>query len=330
MNLQGAAEDTLITIAANSGKKSVVLCDRGMPGSAAYMSGDEHQQEDEFNEILEEMGWKRDELLNRYDLVIHLETAAIDTPVYDSASTNNNARHETKEEAIEQDIKTQQAWANHHNTKLIRNRECNDPALLAEGVSAFNQKKARVVQEVFEHLGMAPPSDHKKIFTMEHVPSALLEKENIKFAQFEITRTFLVHGDRVAEKRGRGDTWSYTLTEANKDSPIGGRSTQRITRRTYCELLKQKDAARNQVKKKRTVFVIDIASEGRGVKHTIEEYYDLDFSRNGKHMEVLEVDGVGEYQPPTFLQPYICNEVKDASKVSLSTISQTNPTNLSK
>ena len=76
--------------------------------------GDEQQQEDEFQEILDEQGWKHDELLNRYDLVsaalasaalnghqvIHLETAAIDTEVYDNASKNNIARHESKSQAI--------------------------------------------------------------------------------------------------------------------------------------------------------------------------------------------------------------------------------------
>lgn len=37
---------------------------------------------------------------------------------------NNAARLETKEQAWEQDQKTQQAWAPHPNVNMIRNRDC--------------------------------------------------------------------------------------------------------------------------------------------------------------------------------------------------------------
>lgn len=317
MNLQGAAEDTLISIASLSGKKTVVLCDRGMSGSAAYMEGDEQQQEDEFQEILDEQGWKHDELLNRYDLVIHLETAAIDTEVYDNASKNNIARHESKSQAIEQDMKTQKAWANHHNVKLVRNKDCKDPELLAQGIPEFDQKKNRVVREAFEFLGLVPPTFNERKFLIDHVSSSELKKQNIKFTQFEITQTFLSNGDRVVEKRGRGDTWSYTLCERENTGAV---HTQRLSRRAYSDLIQQKDPNRRQVKKKRTVFLLNIASVGRDVKHQIEEFYSESGSINTEVLSLEQDDHGVEYAPPAFLHKFVREELKDHSQVDLSTL----------
>lgn len=138
--------------------------------------------------------------------------------------------------------------------------------------------------------------------------------------QFEITQTFLLGGDRVVEKRGRGDTWSYNLTEARIEGGQRTEHSSRIGRKTYQSLLKQKDGAKNQVKKKRTVFVLDVASAGRTVKHQIEEY----INREGINLEVLQVEEVGDYQPPTFLSKYIHSEVEDTSAFSLSAIAKTN------
>lgn len=87
-----------------------------MPDSAAYCD------EDEFQDILDSYNWSKDKLYSRYDLILHLETTAFDTPFY--STTNNNARTESCEEAREQDRKTQVAWAPHDNVVVIRNRSC--------------------------------------------------------------------------------------------------------------------------------------------------------------------------------------------------------------
>ena len=48
MRMQLDLEDALSDIAVSSGKKTVIICDRGVPDSAAYVS------EDDFQSILDE------------------------------------------------------------------------------------------------------------------------------------------------------------------------------------------------------------------------------------------------------------------------------------
>merc|ERR1712185_733716 len=103
MQLQADMEDALYDVARSSGERSVILCDRGLPDSAAYVS------EDAFQTILDDHDWLLDKLMARYSLVVHLESAAIDTALYVQLASNNAARHETEEEARQQDLATQQA-----------------------------------------------------------------------------------------------------------------------------------------------------------------------------------------------------------------------------
>ena len=117
MRMKLEFEEAFKKIAQSSkAKTTVILCDRGVPDSAAYCD------EAAFQDILDSYNWSRDKLYSRYDLVIHLETTAFDTPFY--STSNNIARTETCEEAREQDRKTQVAWAAHENVVVVRNRSC--------------------------------------------------------------------------------------------------------------------------------------------------------------------------------------------------------------
>ena len=59
MQLQMDMEDALTEVATSSGKRSVVICDRGMPDSAAYVS------EEAFAMILDDRDWLLDKLMAR-------------------------------------------------------------------------------------------------------------------------------------------------------------------------------------------------------------------------------------------------------------------------
>jgi hypothetical protein len=61
MRLQLDVEDALSDVARSSGRKTVIICDRGLPDSAAYVS------EDDFQSILDEHDWMLDRLMARYD-----------------------------------------------------------------------------------------------------------------------------------------------------------------------------------------------------------------------------------------------------------------------
>jgi len=313
MRLQMEMEDSLLTIACSSGKKTILLCDRGMPDSAAYMAGDEQTQEAEFNTCMDQHGWTMEKLMSRYDLVIHLETAAVNTNVYEKQCENNVARNENKSEAIIQDKKTAKAWAMHPNVKLIRNLEGNTQI-------NFEQKKQRCVQEVFQQLGLGKmvPNMHHRLFLIKtHVSSSRLLQRGLSIQQVYIESTFLQgKSNRVLEKRGTGGlsaSWSYVLATSEGHDDDVKITTSRIGAYNYSEYLKTKDPKRFTVKKKRSVFVVDIAKVDRNVTHKIDEYIGLTSNHDNCNLELLSVDEAegSDYEIPPFLMQYVEREITD-------------------
>ena len=93
-------------------EKIVILYDRGAVDIKAYL-GDEN-----YNRMLEENNLKHEDLLKEYDLVIHMITVAADMQNRYSNS-NNKARFEDSDEAIDLDKRTSEAWSKHHNLKVV-------------------------------------------------------------------------------------------------------------------------------------------------------------------------------------------------------------------
>jgi hypothetical protein len=84
-----------------------ILCDRGAMDGFAYMLPSAWQV------LLDETGWTTTSLRDsRYDLVIHLVTAADGAEQYYDTETNKS-RYENRQEAMERDKRTQQAWVGH-------------------------------------------------------------------------------------------------------------------------------------------------------------------------------------------------------------------------
>ena len=98
--------------AAVSGAYTLVICDRGVCDSRAYLT------EDEYEQALAANGLTCETALARYDAVFHLESAAKGDPAaYTQA--NNKARFENVEEAAEADDRIAAAWADHPNLMRI-------------------------------------------------------------------------------------------------------------------------------------------------------------------------------------------------------------------
>lgn len=84
----------------------LIVCDRGLPDSRAYLNADEYAQALASNGI-DERG-----ALARYDAVIHLESVAkADLAAYTRA--NNAARFEDAGEAADADDRVAAAWSSH-------------------------------------------------------------------------------------------------------------------------------------------------------------------------------------------------------------------------
>lgn len=129
-------EDAMAGLACTSGGANVVLlCDRGTMDGRAYMS--KKNWEELLNEHELSLQKIRDQ---RYDLVIHLSSAANGAESYYSLS-NNKARHEDLEFARTLDKKLEEAWIDHPNFVLINNDFKN-----------FEEKINSIVMTVFKFL----------------------------------------------------------------------------------------------------------------------------------------------------------------------------------
>ena len=119
IQLQLSMESTFIDMAAlmskESSQPSVILCDRGACDVAAYVPPDL------WKDILERLGVDHAQLMDRYDLVCHLVTAANGAESHYTL-TNNNTRTETPEEARMLDLKTQLCWDGHPQRRVFPNR----------------------------------------------------------------------------------------------------------------------------------------------------------------------------------------------------------------
>jgi len=91
--------------------KVIILYDRGTVDIKAYLG------EENYKQMLKENHLNNKELLDEYDLVIHMITVATETEnKYSNAS--NKARFEEASEAIDLDKRTSEAWSKHKNLKV--------------------------------------------------------------------------------------------------------------------------------------------------------------------------------------------------------------------
>ena len=105
--LQAAKEDAFAYAASTmKSEKVLILCDRGILDNKAYMNEDEYEEVLSFSKMTEE------EVIGRYDGVIHLETAA-KGKADQYTTANNTARYEDVAGAIKVDDRLLAAWENH-------------------------------------------------------------------------------------------------------------------------------------------------------------------------------------------------------------------------
>ena len=114
IQLQIQAEDSFIRIARSTGRDSVVVMDRGLLDVAAYLP------KELWTRILQANGYTEQGFASRYDMVLHLVTAANGAEKF-YTTANNAARTETAEQARALDDKMQACWSAHNNLKVVPN-----------------------------------------------------------------------------------------------------------------------------------------------------------------------------------------------------------------
>ncbi|MBQ9001870.1 MAG: ATP-binding protein [Eggerthellaceae bacterium] len=120
--------------ALNSGA-AIVVCDRGVCDSRAYLAGEEYSRALSANRLAAR------EALVRYDAVFHLESIALADPAAYTRA-NNTARFESVAEAVAADRRTLDAWSAHPNRHIVGN------------ASSLAAKASALIAALVEELGL--------------------------------------------------------------------------------------------------------------------------------------------------------------------------------
>lgn len=233
-----------------NGGKVLIVFDRGVMDGCAYMTSREA-----FDAALMSHGLTEEAAKARYDAVFHLVTAAKGAREFYTLS-NNAARTETAEEAIEIDERTVSAWCGHPELHVIGNDY------------GFEEKINRLIAEISEVLGEPAPLEIERKFLIEYPDISSLES-NPCCRKSEIVQTYLNSGEneeiRVRMRTENGAS-TYTKTVKRKISGIKRiELEQRISKEEYIVELLDADKSRRPLVKTRYclpcdgyVFEIDV------------------------------------------------------------------------
>ena len=198
MKTQMALEDIFLKIAINSQTKTVLICDRGVMDGMAYTD------ENVWQTLLDETGWSTIHLRDkRYEAVIHMVTSADGAESF-YTDANNEARYESKQQAITLDKKLVNAWVGHPHFAIIDNQVANFKAKIDKCVSAVNK-----------YIGVpVPTSYYKKFLIREQGHFEVRAPRKVRVEYFQIEEVFLISKDDMLEnfirKTGKNDVFAYS------------------------------------------------------------------------------------------------------------------------
>lgn len=152
----------------NKDKDILVIFDRGIMDNAAYV------KDEEFDKLLYEFNIDKSNLFTRYDNVIHMLTAAKGTNFY--TLENNEARSETKEEAINLDDKILESYLGFPHLRVIDNS------------TNFEEKVNKVVSEILNITNKTYIQKQRKYIV--DINSINKDKLETNSRKFEITQNY--------------------------------------------------------------------------------------------------------------------------------------------
>lgn len=282
--LRETAQQLALDLHSLTGKRFVIIHDRGIADNGAYVGSAE------FGRLMDECGINLYEARDRYDVVIHMITAAEGAEEFYSLD-NNVARTETPQQARTLDKKTRAAWHGHEHLKIVDNS------------TTFEHKINRFKAEILNAL-QAPPTERERKFLLSAMPSP----ENLEAAvETDMLQTYLLTNDgselRIRQStQGTHQRWSRTTKGAEiapGERPEHGAT---IDERTYHELMAVRDTSLSTVHKLRHSFT------------TGSQYFELDEFLNPGGVVLLEAEVasmVDEIVFPDWLKDLIVREVTD-------------------
>lgn len=261
-------EETLRDIVRFFDKDVIILYDRGILDSKAYMALDD------FALLLKAQGLSEVSARDRYDAVFHLVTAAEGAEQFYTLE-NNKARLETPKQARELDHKTKQAWIGHPHLRVIDNS------------TDFETKVSKLCAEVLSVLGLPLPIEIERKYLIRRPSEEFLKQ--IGAVKQNIIQAYLFSSDKTVEKRlrqrGTAGDYSYFYTEKIDHSTLGRiEKEKKITEKEY---LSQLMNIKKIIRKDRYCFVYN------------SQYFELDIYPDWDNEQaILEIELTKECQIP--------------------------------
>lgn len=261
--------------------KCLLICDRGVLDNKAYID------REGFDQILKELSLKEIDLLTRYQMVLHLVTAANGAEEFYTLA-NNEARSESAEVARSLDKTTLNCWIGHPNLHVIANNQ------------DFNSKMDQVIRTIHRELGGPVPIQRQRKFLVKPscVEPFLLTLPNMKKMRIEQIYT---EGEEECCYRKMSDENASMYFEIHKkdtnDPEVRVKTMSRMKEKEY--LRKTVGSSKNPILKDRYSFVHN------------NQYFTLDIFRN-LELCLLEVEPTEENSritPPSEL--VILDDVTD-------------------
>ena len=141
LEIQLALEDKFYRMAQTIDRPILIIYDRGTLDISAYMG------QDIWNEVISELGYTNEELMYRYDAVIHLRSTAAGAEEFYTLSTNSQRLEQADSTGLQiarnLDAKVYEVWKNHKNFSHIGN------------FPHFSQKVDVILNTIQEILGPA-------------------------------------------------------------------------------------------------------------------------------------------------------------------------------
>lgn len=264
LKTQLALEDYFSAMAETIDGPVLIVCDRGTLDISSYLSPEM------WADITALCGVTNQQLLDRYDAVLHLVSAADGAERFYNTTTNE-VRTEGLEKARLLDRKVVQAWTGHRHLRVINNHD------------NFDTKLNRVLREITAVLGLPQPIAEERKYIVEtdgtSMPNAV---------ECEIMQTYLV-AEPDCEVRLRRRVWKggKTANVHTTKKHLPGNEQVETERQVgdalYESLMAQADPYRRTIHKRRESFIY----EG--------QYFELDrYLDQLQGLVILETKGVAQ------------------------------------
>jgi hypothetical protein len=246
LKTQESLEGTFSQLAQLYPVQCVIICDRGAKDGSAYISPEQ------WSSLLNIMGTTDIELIERYDAVFHLVTAADGAEKFYTLA-NNQTRTEDLESARQVDLRLREAWKGHPNHFVFYNE------------STFEHKLKAVIRTLNSLVELPQMKKSFRKFLLKSVPD--LDKH--PHTTCNIEKVYLVVTDggiqgahpgySFIRRREQNGLHSYALTQViNYDDGSTTEMKRMITGRDFrTAKATQSDKNRRIIRQKRITLIFE-------------------------------------------------------------------------